>query len=272
MATLTVNAPRTYALGDVSHHPVIADDIVYEGAAVGDNASGYARPLVAGDKFLGFALQKCDNTVSGPLAKAGSAADLNVMLQTRGEILLTVAASALTDHGRAVYASDDDTFTFTAQSAQTANTFVGFVKRYDSTAAKFVVAFDASREGLAQAPLKVTYSIAAQSGNAITVSGQVKYTSGQDVAERRCLAGYLSDSATGDSQGAPADGTAITAAAGTDGLLIEDVANNSFKIVTESDGDFDIALTKVVTGAETVYLVTVLPDGRLQPSAAITFT
>jgi len=58
MATLAVDTPRDYETGVeavYNHVPVIADDIIYAGAAVGDNASGYARPLQAGDPFLGFA-------------------------------------------------------------------------------------------------------------------------------------------------------------------------------------------------------------------------
>jgi len=55
MTTLAVNLPRSYEQGDRNDLPVVAADIIYEGAAVGDNASGLARPLVAADPFLGFA-------------------------------------------------------------------------------------------------------------------------------------------------------------------------------------------------------------------------
>jgi len=61
MTTLSADKPRDYQLGDREEYPVIAADIIYEGAAVGENGSGYARPLQAGDPFgqnagLGFAM------------------------------------------------------------------------------------------------------------------------------------------------------------------------------------------------------------------------
>ena len=76
MTTLAANTPRTYEGGPVRIEeaaiPVIAADIIYEGAAVGIvPASGHARPLAAGDRFAGFANQKADNS-------AGAAAAINV--------------------------------------------------------------------------------------------------------------------------------------------------------------------------------------------------
>ncbi|MCI0430769.1 MAG: cytoplasmic protein, partial [Rhodospirillales bacterium] len=61
MTTLAADKPRTYELGDVNELPVVAADIIFEGAAVGDNGSGVARPLVAGDPFRGFAIENADN-------------------------------------------------------------------------------------------------------------------------------------------------------------------------------------------------------------------
>src|SRR5688572_1318353 len=119
MATLAANKPRTWELGELNDLPVIATDIIYEGAAVGDNGSGYMRPLVSGDPFRGFALKKADNA-------AGAAGDIKVHLQTEGRAPLPVAgASALTDVGKAVYATDDDTFTLTAGGSR-----IGYVKRW----------------------------------------------------------------------------------------------------------------------------------------------
>lgn len=131
MTTLAVNKPRAYELGDENHLPIIANDIVYEGAAVGDNASGYARPLVAGDPFFGFAIEKCDNA-------GGSAGDKYVKVRRKGYVELAVSGAAITDVGKPVYASDDDTFTYTAGS----NTLIGFVKRFVSSG-RVVVEFKA---------------------------------------------------------------------------------------------------------------------------------
>ena len=41
MATATADTARPLELGDLNDLPVIAADIIYEGSAVGDTASGY---------------------------------------------------------------------------------------------------------------------------------------------------------------------------------------------------------------------------------------
>lgn len=134
MTTLSTNTPRAYQLGDREDYPVIAADIIYEGAAVGENGSGYARPLIAGDPFLGFAQRQADNS-------AGAAGAINVEVTQRGKIQLSVAgATAITaNDGVAVYASDDDTFTLTS----TDNTLIGYVSRWVSSGVA-VVTFDAA--------------------------------------------------------------------------------------------------------------------------------
>lgn len=133
MTTLAADTPRDFQLADLEEYPVIASDIIYEGAAVGENGSGYARPLQAGDRFLGFALEHVDNS-------AGSAGDKRVRVRARGRAVLAVGSLAITDNDRvAVYASDDNTFTKTA----TSNSLIGFVSRFVSTGVG-VVEFDAA--------------------------------------------------------------------------------------------------------------------------------
>jgi hypothetical protein len=132
MATLATNSPRAYELGEFNELPMIAADIIYEGAAVGDNGSGLARPLVAQDPFMGFAQRKADNS-------AGAASAVKVQVRTRGLIELTVVgAASAADVGETVYASDDDTFTLTS----TSNTPIGKVHRWVS-GTTCVVAFEA---------------------------------------------------------------------------------------------------------------------------------
>lgn len=132
MTTLDANKPRSYEGGSRNAIPVIASDIIYEGAAVGIvAASGHARPLAAGDSFGGFAEEKADNS-------AGGAAAINVKLIESGKIQLSVTGVAITDVGQPVYASDDDTFSM----LPTAGPFVGFVHRFVSSGVA-VVAFDA---------------------------------------------------------------------------------------------------------------------------------
>lgn len=132
MTTLAANSPRSFELGTRNAFPVIASDIIYEGAAVGIvDASGHARPLVAGDRFAGFAEQKADNA-------SGSAAAINVDVIESGKIQLAVTGAVITDVGQPVYATDDDAFGFTPVAAS----FIGFVHRFVS-AGVVVVAFDA---------------------------------------------------------------------------------------------------------------------------------
>lgn len=132
MTTLAANKPRAFELGTRNTLPVIAADIIFEGAAAGlVTGTGHARPLVGGDRFVGFAERKADNS-------AGLAAAINVDTIKSGQIELAVTGAAITDVGQPVYASDDDTFTFNPVGGS----FVGFVKRFVS-AGVAVVDFDA---------------------------------------------------------------------------------------------------------------------------------
>lgn len=132
MTTLAADSVRDLELGNINELPVIASDIIYEGAAVGDNASGYMRPLVAGDPFRGFAERKADNAT-------GAAGAKNVRLLREGKISLSISGLAITDVGKDVYASDDDTFTLTKST----NTRIGYVYRYVSSGVGIVAFRDA---------------------------------------------------------------------------------------------------------------------------------
>ena len=122
MTTLATDAPMVEAIGKYNSIPIIAADIVYEGAMVGDNASGYGRPLAAGDPFRGHCVEKVDNA-------AGAAGAKNIQLLTGRYRLIAALAGAITDVGRPVYATDDVVLTF-APGAN--NSYVGVVKRYVS--------------------------------------------------------------------------------------------------------------------------------------------
>ena len=132
MTTLANAQPRAYQIGDHEDYPVIASEIIYEGAAVGENASGYARPLVAGDPFLGFATATADNS-------AGAAGDITVQVKTRGRIQLAVTGAVLASNDRPpCYAADDNDFTQTVG----ANSLIGSISRFISTGVA-IVEFDA---------------------------------------------------------------------------------------------------------------------------------
>ena len=134
MTTLAANVTLPQEQGNRNDIPVIASDIIYQGAAVGVvPATGHARPLAAGDRFVGFAEAKADNS-------AGAAAAINVRVIDSGEVQLSVTGAVITDIGQPVYATDDAAFGFVPTSA----VFIGFVKRFVSSGVA-VVAFDANR-------------------------------------------------------------------------------------------------------------------------------
>lgn len=122
MTTLAADKIRAFETGKINSLPMIAADIIYEGAMVGDDGNGLARPLVAGDPFRGVALRKADNS-------AGAASAKRVEVDTDCYIELPITSLAITDVGKDVFASDDDTFTLT----QSTNTRIGYVHRWVST-------------------------------------------------------------------------------------------------------------------------------------------
>lgn len=233
MTTLAADSARTFELGDIGAYPVVATDILYEGSAIGDNGSGYARPLVSGDPFRGFCEAKVDNS-------AGSAGDKYARVVKRGLIKLAVASLAITDVGRPVYASDDDTFNLTGIGS-----FIGHVDRYVSSGVG-VVRFDASRPedeiivslpitlaNLSNADVLTTYTPGfagrvKKMSFAVTTAvttGSKAATLNAEIGTTNLTGGALAlTSANCTPLGAVVDATAITAAAGftaTDTLSIE---------------------------------------------------
>lgn len=140
MATLEKDKPRVFALTgahpEYNEVPIIANDTVFAGAAVGESStSGTGRPLTGGDNFMGFAIERCAN-------EGGSANDkqIKVLASGRAELIVT-GVDNLNDEGATVYASDDDTFTLTNT---TTNSSIGKVERVISTSTgKALVYFEA---------------------------------------------------------------------------------------------------------------------------------
>jgi predicted RecA/RadA family phage recombinase len=124
---LTANIVRPFGWGNVTQYPVLASQTIYEGSAVG-LSSGYARALAAGDIFLGFAAGK---VVEATAANGGAV----VQVFRAGIVDVTITSVAVTDVGKAVYASDDGTFTLT----QGSNTYIGRVEKYVTTNTASVV-------------------------------------------------------------------------------------------------------------------------------------
>lgn len=165
MTTLAADTPRDYEIGDRNEYPVIAADILYEGAAVGlVDGSGHAQPLTSSDRFVGFAEAKAKNS-------AGAAAAINVRTIKRGAIKLAVTGAVITDVGQPVYASDDNAFSF----VPTSGVFIGFMRRYVS-AGYGIVEFDVDKlkdphEGLVSETTAVDKTLdALDTGKLICVS------------------------------------------------------------------------------------------------------
>lgn len=124
MSQLAANAQNTYELpgfGSPNDLPIKASTEIFLGSAVG-LTSGYARQLVAGDLFGGFAEQHVNNSV----ATDGAAM---IPVRQSGRIQVAIASAAVTDINKAVYMSDGATFTYTS----TSNTLIGRVIRWVST-------------------------------------------------------------------------------------------------------------------------------------------
>lgn len=123
-------------------------------------------------------------------------------------------------------------------------------------------------EQLQMKPVQVVMTVGAEAADVINVAIQLNDPEGKALSEVTALDFYLADDAAGltPSASAPAGGIAI----GTDGALIETVANLSGTMISEADGDIDIDITNATT-APTFYLVVRLPQGGLAISDAITF-
>jgi len=133
MATLGADSPQVLVVGDMNAIGIIADDIVFEGAMVGDNGAGYGRPLEAGDKFLGHSIFQVVNT-------GGAAGVKNIQLRSGRYRLVCSLVGLITDVGQPVYASDDAVLTFVAAAAAAVHSYVGVITRYVS-ATKMEVEF-----------------------------------------------------------------------------------------------------------------------------------
>ena len=101
---------------ELRSHPVGAGEHIHKGALVGES-SGYARSLVAGDRFCGLAYEEIDNS-------GGGNGDASVRVYTVGDFGLPLAGAVLSDIGRPVFASGDDTLTFTGHGCSHAGSVV----------------------------------------------------------------------------------------------------------------------------------------------------
>lgn len=266
MATSAADTPRVEADGNIVALGIVASDKIWQGSALGWS-SGYVRPLVSGDAFAGFSHETKDNS-------DGAAGDISVLTKRFGNLKLPVTGAAVGDEGQSVYATDDLTFT-TVQGGSR----IGCILRVESSGVAVVKLepTDLERNLLAgNVPDSATFVVGSEGSNAITVTGQLKDASGQDLAAAACLMGYLSSDAAGQviepvsatltithGEGAGDGSVHCFGAANADG-------HHSFQIVSEADGDFAVKVTQT-SGADTHYLNLVMPNGKIVTSEAITF-
>ncbi|MDX2199257.1 MAG: hypothetical protein SF069_09850 [Phycisphaerae bacterium] len=106
-----------FASADLIDLPIDLNVRIFKGSYVGRNrTTGFMRPLVAGDDFVGVAYRAADNTVAG--ATAGG---LDARVLQSADIVATVSGVAAGDIGREVYATDDETLSLTGADSS----FVG---------------------------------------------------------------------------------------------------------------------------------------------------
>lgn len=157
MAQLTADQVRKPEFGIYGEVPVKASTTIYQGSAVG-LTSGYARQLNAADLFVGFATAKAVGTASD--------GGVNVNVQREGFIELTISSVAVTDVGKAVFASDGNTFTLTKST----NTRIGTVAAYRGTNTA-LVRFDACRTFSASGITVLTDSSGGTANNTVQAIG-----------------------------------------------------------------------------------------------------
>ena len=114
----------------------------------------------------------------------------------------------------------------------------------------------------------VDFTVGADAGGTVTINMQFNDATGTACTARQTIYFYLSDDANGDSLAGTAPDGGI--AGGTDGFIDVITTGKSFYGSSEVDGDLDIVITE--SGADTWYLVAVLPSGGHVVSDVITFT
>lgn len=117
---------------------------------------------------------------------------------------------------------------------------------------------------LSGAPTSVTYTIGDESGNARTITAQLKDAAGNVLTERATVEVHVCSDSTGTTL---ATGGSTGIAASTNTYLAAILAKKVFTVTSSATGL--ITLTWTDTGTEAVYLVTVFPNGKRSVSAVI---
>lgn len=123
MTALAKDTPRNHAPiapDRVANYPLLADTTIFMGSFVGLNTSA-ARPLVAGDTFLGIALNDSVSYAEGDRS-------VGVAMEGLFWISAITGSTGLGDLGDDVYATDSGDLSETAGS----NTLIGRIVNYDA--------------------------------------------------------------------------------------------------------------------------------------------
>lgn len=276
------NTPE--AAGDVEEYPVLAGAVCHAGGLAVLDGDGFAKPGVtaAGLVAVGRFEKSADNSggASGAI-RARVKKGVFRWANSAGADEVTIAHV-----GDNCYVVDDETVAIVA----TGRSIAGRVEQVDAqgvwvrTGSAMLAApggallaannlSDVGTKATARSNLGVYEAmgtpaivVGAPAGDVINVGIQLKDAAGADLAVRGSVFAYLSDDANGDSLAGTAPDTV---AIGTDGLAIPLVAGKAFQLVSEADGDIDLNITE--DGADTWYLILVMPDGRRVASGAITF-
>ena len=133
MTKLTKDIVRIYEVGDINEFPVLGGEMIYQGSAIGlEVDSGYVRSLQAGDRFVGFAEGFIDATNS-------SDGENHIRVKRTGNVILELSGANLTDVGKSIYATDDNSFTL----SNTSSVYIGQIIRHKS-GDEVMVNFDAA--------------------------------------------------------------------------------------------------------------------------------
>ena len=108
MTALTDNKEVSEKHRRLIENPVAGSVVIFKGAIVMSNASGFLAPAAAllDAKMAGMAYEKVDNS-------NGSAGDVNCKLLREGLFELAGSGFSQADIGKTVYASDDQTVSTT---------------------------------------------------------------------------------------------------------------------------------------------------------------
>ncbi|MBX3396508.1 MAG: hypothetical protein KF841_14195 [Phycisphaerae bacterium] len=121
MAALTANAQRNRMVDEkMRGYGVAGSTHIYKGGLCGLNAAGYLVPFTPSTLFVGMAYEEVNNT--------GSSGDKTCRIE-EGDFILPITSFAITDVGKAVYASTDNDYTL----VPAANAQIGHAIGFHST-------------------------------------------------------------------------------------------------------------------------------------------